>query len=233
MSKHDGHRDRMRNRFLEQGLDGFEDHQVLEMLLYYSIPRKDTNEMAHDLIAAFGSFSGVLDAPVGELCKVPGVGMSIATMLSFAGSVVRYYMVDKAKQDVTIFATLNDCVDYLRPYFTGRRNETVYMLCLDAKCKLLACKMLGEGSVNSAAVPLRKIVDIALATNATSVVLAHNHPGGIAFPSGDDLNTTKQLANILRSVDIILADHIVFSDEGSVSMAQSGYYDAKMQLTLI
>lgn len=223
----------MRNRFLEQGLDGFEDHQVLEMMLYYCMPRKDTNEVAHDLINAFGSFSGVLEAPVTELCKVPGVGMSAATMLSFAGSMIRYYMVDKANQDVTIFRTLNDCADYLKPYFTGMRNETVYMLCLDAKCKLLACKMLGEGSVNSAAVPLRKIVDIALSTNATSVVLAHNHPGGVALPSGDDLNTTKQLSNILRSVDIILADHIVFSDEESVSMVQSGIYDAKMQFTLI
>lgn len=233
MSNHDGHRDRMRKRFLEQGLDGFEDYQVLEMMLFYCIPRRDTNELAHDLINTFGTFHAVLDAPVSELCKVKGVSDNTATMLSLAGSMVRYYMVNKVKQDVKILATINECVEFLKPYFTGRRNEVIYILCLDSKCKVLACKMLGEGSVNTAAVPLRRIVDFAMSTNATSVVLAHNHPGGVAIPSSDDVNTTKQLSSVLRSVDILLADHIVFSDEDCVSMAQSGLYDSKMQFTLI
>ena len=233
MSKHDGHRARMRKRFLEQGLEGFEDHQVLEMLLYYSVPREDTNELAHDLIESFGSFSNVLEAPVTDFMKVKGVGEKTATMLSFVGSTVRYYMVDKKKQDSNILSTLNECVDYLKPYFTGRRNETVYILCLDAKCKVLLCKNLGEGGVNSAAVPMRKIVDVAMASNATSVVLAHNHPGGLAYPSGDDVNTTKQLAATLQAVDVILADHIIFSDEESVSLTQSGYYTPQMSYALI
>lgn len=233
MSVHDGHRERMRKRFLEQGLDGFDNHQVLEMLLYYTIPRGDTNEIAHKLIKTFGSFSQVLETSVQDLCKVEGVGERTATMLSFVGSLVRFYLVDKKKLDGKSLNSINECIAYLKPYFTGRKNEAVYILCLDSKCKILVCKMLGEGSVNSAAVPLRKIVDVAMSSNATSVILAHNHPGGIALPSGDDVATTKQLATTLRSVDVILADHVIFADEECVSLAQSGIYDPKMTITLI
>lgn len=233
MSVHDGHRARMRKRFLEQGLEGFEEHQVLEMLLYYSIPRENTNELAHALIREFGSFSQVLEASVQDLCKVPGVGLQTATLLHFSGDMIRYYLIDKKKLDGKILSTINDCVAYLKPHYTGRKNETVYMLCLDSKCKLLMCKFLGEGSINSAAIPLRKIVDVAMSSNATSVILAHNHPGGVALPSSDDVATTKHLATTLRTVDIILADHIIFADEESVSLAQSGIYNPKMTFALI
>ena len=233
MAVHDGHRDRMRKRFLEQGLDGFDDHQVLEMLLYYTISRGDTNELAHKLIKTFGSFSQVLEASVQDLCKVQGVGERTATMLHFSGSMIRYYLVDKKNLDGKSLNNINECIAYLKPYFTGRKNEVVYILCLDSKCKILLCKILGEGSVNSAAIPLRKIVDVAMSSNATSVILAHNHPGGIALPSPEDVATTKQLASTLRSVDVILADHVVFADGEGVSMVQSGIYDPKMTITLI
>ena len=93
--------------------------------------------------------------------------------------------------------------------------------------------MLGEGSVNSAAVPMRRIVDVAMASNAASVILAHNHPGGVAFPSGDDVNTTKQLALTLQAVDVVLADHIIYSDEDCISLTQSGYYDPNISYTLL
>lgn len=233
MAVHDGHRDRMRKRFLEQGLDGFDDHQVLEMLLYYTISRGDTNELAHTLIKTFGSLSQVLEASVQDLCKVPGVGERTATMLHFAGSMIRYYLVDKKNLEGKSLSNINECIAYLKPYFTGRKNEVVFILCLDSKCKILLCKQLGEGSVNSAAIPIRKIVEVAMASNATSVILAHNHPGGIALPSSDDVATTKQLASTLRSVDVILADHVVFADGEGVSMVQSGIYDPKMTITII
>lgn len=233
MSIHDGHRARLRKRFIEHGAESMEDHQILEMLLFYSIPRGDTNELAHALMAAFGSFSAVLEASATDLCRVPGIGMQSATMLSFMGSVVRRYLIDKNNQNVTIIGSVTDCTDYLQPYFAGRKNETVYILCLDAKCKVLSCKQIGEGSINSAAIPLRRVVDIALSCNASSVVLAHNHPGGIALPSKDDISTTKQIAAVLKSVDVILADHIVYSDDDCVSMYQSGLFKPDMHITVI
>ena len=116
---------------------------------------------------------------------------------------------------------------YLVPQFHGKRNETVMLLCLDAKCKVLTCRELSEGSVNSAGVSVRKVVETALYCNASTVILAHNHPSGLAFPSGEDVVTTKRVADALRAVDVLLFDHIIVSDDDFVSLTQSGYYNPK------
>lgn len=223
MSIHDDHRQRVRERFLESGLDGFNDIQVLEFLLFYCIPRKDTNPIAHELLNHFGSLSQVMEAPVEELKKVSGIGENAAVFLQLVTAVGRYYQIDRAKQ-MKILPTIEDCGKYLIPFFHGQRNETVFLLCLDAKCKVICCKEIGEGSVNSAGVPIRRIVETALGVTATTVVLAHNHPSGLALPSGEDIQTTRRVAAALSAVEISLADHIVVADDDFVSIAQSGYY---------
>ena len=221
MSIHDGHRQRMKDRFLEEGLDHFSDVQVLEILLYYAIPRKDTNPIAHELLERFGSLSQVLEAPVEELEKASGVSRNAAVLLKLVTDMGRYYQVSRMTQ-FSVLKTIRECGEYLKPYFFGRRNETVYLLCLDAKCKVLCCREVGEGSVNSANVPIRRIVEMALGVNATSVVLAHNHPSGLALPSGEDVATTKRVAAALATVDVQLVDHIIVADDDFVSMVQSG-----------
>ena len=223
MSIHDGHRQRLKKRFLNEGLDGFEPNQVLELLLFYCISRQDTNPIAHRLLNHFGSFTQVMEASPEELKKVPGIGDSVATFLSLVTSAGRYYQ-DQSKQVTGILSDLEECGKYLIPKFFGRRNETVFLLCLDAKCKVLCCKEVGEGSVNSAAVPIRRIVEMALGVNATSVVLAHNHPSGVALPSSEDVQTTCRLAMALSAVEITLIDHVVVADNDYVSMRQSGVY---------
>ena len=135
----------------------------------------------------------------------------------------RYYQV-KQTNPGKILRTIDQCGNYLVPYFFGREQETVFMLCLDAKCKVLCCKMVGEGSVNSANIPVRRVVEMALAANATTVVLAHNHPSGLAIPSADDIQTTQKIAAALATVEIILADHIVVSKDDYVSITQSNFY---------
>ena len=224
MSMHDGHRQRLRNRFLTEGLDNFNDINVLEMLLFYTVPRKDTNEIAHRLLDAFGSFSGVFDAKVEDLEKVEGVGSSSATFLSLLGSFSRYYQ-KSLTESINIVKTIDECASILRPLFSGRRDERVYLLCLDAKCKVICTKFLSEGSVNTTAISMRKIVETALSVNASSVVLAHNHPSGLALPSENDVYTTSNIAKTLKSVDITLVDHLIFGDEEYISMNQSGYFD--------
>ncbi len=219
---HADHRQRVKERFLKSGLDDFSEVQVLEMLLFYCIPRKDTNPIAHELLNRFGSLSQVLEAPAEELAKVPGMGENSAVFLSLVTQVGRYYLVNRAQQ-TTMLTSIEKCGEYLMPFFYGRRNETVFLLCLDAKCKVLGCKMIGEGSVNSAGVPIRRIVETALAANATTVVLAHNHPSGLALPSGEDVQTTRRVAAALSTVEIGLADHIVVAEDDFVSMVQSGY----------
>lgn len=228
MSIHTGHRQRLKDRFLREGLDNFDELYVLELLLFYCIPRKDTNPIAHALLDHFGSLTNVLEATVEELEKVPGITKNAATFLTMILQVGRYYQI-KRSQPGKILRTIEQCGKYLVPYFYGRENETVFLLCLDAKCKLLGCKMVGEGSVNSANIPIRRVVEIALNANATTVVLAHNHPSGLALPSADDIQTTLRLAKAMDAVEITLADHIVVADNDFVSLAQSGYYRPGME----
>ncbi len=222
MSIHDGHRQRMKERFFHEGLDHFSQFEALEVLLYYAIPRKDTNPIAHALIDRFGSLEQVLDAPVEELEKVPGITRNVAVLMKLVTEMGRLYLVERMK-NIKILRTIKECGEYLKPYFFGRVNETVYLLCLDAKCKVLACREVGEGSVNSANVPIRRIVEIALAVNATSVILAHNHPSGLALPSQEDIATTRRVAAALSTVDVKLVDHIIVADDDFVSLVQSGH----------
>ncbi len=223
MSIHAGHRQRLKERFLKDGLDAFNEHQVLELLLFYAIPQRDTNEIAHELINKFGSLVKVLDATPAELAQVKYVGDHAATLFQLITAVARYYEVTRTKNKVQL-PTIEDCGAYLLPYFRGRANETVFLLSLDAACKVLACEKVGEGSVNSAGIPVRKIVEMALKANATSVILAHNHPSGLAIPSGEDVQTTKRLALALDAVEIGLVDHIVVADEDWTSLRESGLY---------
>ena len=232
MSIHDGHRQRLKNRFRQEGLDHFDEVQVLELLLFYAIPQRDTNPLAHALLDHFGSLPQVLEAPTEELEKVPGVGSNVSTLLTLTTALSRYYMVKRTEQN-TILTSSDQCGEYLLPFFVGRRNETVMMLCLDAKCKVLGCKEVGEGSVNSASVPIRRIVEMALGMNATTVILAHNHPSGVALPSGEDVQTTKRLAAALDAVDITLADHIVVADDDYVSLVQSRMYSPDMYQVIV
>ncbi len=224
MSIHDGHRQRLKERFRQEGLDNFEQHQVLELLLFYCIPRKDTNPIAHKLLERFGSVTKVLEAPVAELKKVDGISDGAADFLHLAMELVRYYCIHDPEVG-DILTTVDACGDYMKPFFTGRRNEMVYLLCLDGKSKVISCKLVGEGSVNSAGVPIRRIVEMAMAENASTAVLAHNHPSGLAVPSDEDVATTIRLSRALWAVDIRLADHIVVADNDFVSLAQSGYYN--------
>jgi DNA repair protein RadC len=224
MSIHDGHRQRIKARFAEQGMDAFTDYQALELMLFYCIPRQDTNELAHQLIERFGSFSQVLDASIEELCSVKGVGYNAAVFLKMFPSVARYYENDKIKFRGEPLLTTEACGARLGPNFQGRCNETVFLLCIDAKGKELCCRLVGEGGINSAGVPIRRIVEISLAAKATTVVLAHNHPSGIALPSAEDVSTTQRVATALEAVDVILADHLVFADGDYTSMVQSGFY---------
>lgn len=223
MSIHMGHRQRLKDRFRAEGLDHFDQRHVLELLLFYAIPQRDTAPLAQALLDRFGSVSGVLDAPAEELEKVNGVGENVSTLLTLITAICRYYLVDRTTNQ-SILTTTSQCGEYLMQRFHGRRNETVFLLCLDAKCKVLCCKEVGEGSVNSANIPVRRIVEIALGVNATTVILAHNHPSGVAIPSNEDILTTRRIGMALEAMEICLADHIVVADDDFVSMAQSGQY---------
>ena len=226
MSIHDGHRQRLKSRFRKEGLDNFDEIHVLELALFYCVARKDTNPLAHALLDHFGSLAQVLEAPIDELTKVPGIGENTAIYITLLREISRYYKTSQVKESKSL-TSIDACAKYLVPYFLGRRDETVFLLCLDAKCDVLCCRKIGEGSVNSASVPIRKIVEMALAVNATSVVLAHNHPSGIAQPSGEDVATTARLFVALDAVGVELSDHIVVAGDHYASIRQGSVIQSK------
>ncbi|WP_295747541.1 DNA repair protein RadC [uncultured Oscillibacter sp.] len=223
MGIHDGHREHMRRRFLENGLSGFADHEALELLLYYAIPRRDTNPIAHELMDRFGTLSGVLSAPVELLKQVDGVGESAAVLLRLAPLLAQKARLAEAEREIAL-NTVDSIGAYLLERFSQERNEAVYQLCLDRKGKLLACKRLGEGSASAVNLDIRKLVENALLSSASSVILAHNHPSGVALPSDDDHTATQQARAALEAIGVQLADHIIVADGDFVSFFDSGYF---------
>ena len=221
MSIHEGHRERMRKQLKTSGMDSLSDVQVLEMLLYYAAPRGDTNPAAHALLKRFGTLDGVFSAPETELRKIDGVGEAAAQLLLLVPQVARRCLMSRSTQ-IQVLDTTYKCGQYLLPFFHGEREEVVYLLCLDAKCKALDCVLIHRGGVNVASIAARKVVKAALDSNATSVVLAHNHPSGLALPSQEDKQTTMVLKAALDAVGVVLADHIIVADDDFVSMRDDG-----------
>ena len=219
---HKGHRQRLYDSYLQTGLDGFSDVVVLELLLTFAIPRRDTNAIAHGLLQRFGSLYAVFEAPTESLMQVPGVTQRAAVLLHMQPQLWRCYAASR-QAGTRIFPTREDCANYILSQFRGAREEQVHMMSLDAKCKLLDYRKVSEGSVNSTVLPIRKVVEAALAVNATSVLIAHNHTSGIALPSKEDLQATALLQTALKCVDVYLIDHIIVADEDYVSLKDSGY----------
>ncbi|MEG1657876.1 MAG: DNA repair protein RadC [Oscillibacter sp.] len=222
MGMHDGHREKMRLRFQNTGLSGFADHEALELLLYYAIPRQDTNPIAHRLMERYGSLSAVLSAPMEDLQKVEGIGERGAILLSLVPQLGRKARLADVGQD-TILNSTEKSGRYLLEQFSGEKNEVIYQLCLDRKGKLLACKRLGEGGASAADLNVRKMMENALLTSASAVILAHNHPSGIALPSQEDYATTRQVKEALSTIGVPLIDHIIVADGDYVSLADSGF----------
>lgn len=220
MGLHDGHRQRKKTQFLQQGLESFADHEVLELLLYYAIPRRDTNELAHRLLQKFGTLRGVLQASTEELQQVEGVGENAAVFLTLLPAVA-----SRLQQETFRDRVLNS-VESAGAFFlyllASERREVLYQVNLDAKGKLLNYRRLSSGTAAMTPVSVREVVENALHADASRVLLGHNHPSGVALPSEEDRQVTLQIQQALSTMGIVLSDHIVVADGDFVSMAASG-----------
>ncbi len=216
-----GHRDRVRERYLNTGLDVFQDYEALELLLFYAIPRKDTKSTAKNLIARFGSLPAVLDATVEELTEA-GLSPNAAILLKLVPDMNRYYAVktDGAGQKVR---STSDAGRILCAMFRHEQTESVRLLCLNAGGKVLKLAQLNEGDINAVHFSVRKIVETALSAKAVSVILAHNHPGGTLTPSKEDLDATNSAKAALSTVGIQLLDHLIISGDSYCSLREDGY----------
>ncbi|MBQ3018351.1 MAG: RadC family protein [Clostridia bacterium] len=217
---HEGHRGRLKERFLEQGIDSFEAHNILELLLFYSIPRRDTNEIAHDLLKNFGTLKGVFDADFNDLIKVDGIKENSATLIKLIPAIARAYATDKYSSNF-IFDTAEKIGEFFLDKYVGEKNEIIYLLLLNNRYEMLDIVKLHEGSVNSALISPRKIIDLVVKYNASMIVLAHNHPDGNAYPSMDDIETTADLMSTFDSVDVRLLEHYVVSNNDYYTIIHS------------
>ena len=221
MGIHDGHRQRMKKRFLDYGLDNFDDVNVLELLLFYAQPRQDTNELAHALMGRFGSLSAVLEASAADLRTVDGIGDNAAALLGLIPAMSRRYMIGKTPADEPV----NDPASagrYFIPRFMYETEEVVLALLLDARKQPILCREISRGVVNAAEINARKMAELCLERKASAVILAHNHLSGVALPSAEDETATARLSRALRLIGVELVDHIVVAGCEYVSMRESG-----------
>ncbi len=221
MSIHKGHRQRVKARYLTEGIDSFQDHEVLELLLFYCIPMKDTNELAHQLIKEFGSLSGVFDADAKDLCAKAKLTENTAVLLSMIPSLARRYNQGKFK-DKPVLNSSTKAGKYSTTLFTGRLYEVFYVICLDCQNRVNNATLLHEGTINEAPVYPRLIVETALRHQANSIILAHNHPGGSLEPSQADIEVTKKIKVAVEAISIKVVDHVIVAGDSYYSFAENG-----------
>lgn len=217
-----GHRSRLRDRFQKEGLTHFEDHEVLELMLFYAIPRADTNPIAHRLMQHFGSLSAVLEADMKDLQAIAGMGEQSALFIHALPALTRRYFHDRIHRDKPLLDSASAVSEYVKPLMAGRKSEVFYVLCLDAQCHAVYPAQVSQGTVKASYVHPRLVVEAALKHNAANVVLAHNHPSGSVTPSQADYHLTRQLVQALGALEIKVLDHIIVGDDATYSFADKG-----------
>ena len=221
MAGHEGHRERIRRRFLRWGLEGFDDHNVLELLLFYALPRQDTSLLAHTLLDTFGSLDRVFEARPEELLRVPGVGENAAALLRLIPAAARRYLLAK-EAERPVLRDAEALGRFFLPRFLSLRRECVMLLCLDPKMRVLDCRVISEGSFVSADFRLRDILQLVLMYNTRCAVLAHNHVDGLPQASPEDVSATREVARALALVDVELLDHIIVAGQEFISLREDG-----------
>lgn len=219
-SVHHGHRERLKERFAKHGLDAFENHEILELLLFYAIPRKDTNELAHRLLNEFGSLPAVLEAEQDALCRVEGISTHSASLIRLCSQLFVRYEAEK-QVSVRAFSDIEHVATYLKPFFAGESIEKALVLSTNNRFELLGCDVLSTGTVTTTEARTREIAEYALRRKATGIILAHNHPSGFASPSTEDVQLTSRLVQNLRAMDIAVMDHLIFAGKNYTSLRKS------------
>lgn len=210
MNPHKDHRGRVKTRFHSEGLDSFAEHNALELLLFYAIPQKDTNELAHALLDKFGNIAGVFNAEISELMKVDGIGEHAATLLKLMPQMARRYFLECGDTEGQA-QTADGLGKMFVNKFVGETNEVVYLTMLDNSMRIIETVRIFDGSVNSAHVTPRMLLEPCVIRKAAVAVIAHNHPMGLAIPSGEDIYTTRNLETALQTVGIPLLEHYIIA----------------------
>ncbi len=216
-----GHRQRLRERFLANGLDGFQDYEIIELLLTLGTPRRDCKRTAKEALAAFGNLRNVLEASPKELQQVTGIGPNNIFGLKIAQAVARRYLSDRIQQREFI-ASSEDVKHYLVHHLRDKSREVFLMIYLNGRNQVMGQEILFEGTLTSSAVYPREVVKSVLFHDAAAVVLVHNHPSGNARPSSEDRKITSRIIEALKTIDVVVHDHLLVAGNEIVSFADLG-----------
>lgn len=219
---HAGHRDRMKQRLIFHGSDSFNSHELMEMLLYYALPRQNTNEQAHRLMEQFGSLRGIFQADYQELIAVEGIKSHTASLILVCGGILRRIALEENKP-IDHYERMEQAVNYLRNLYVGVKVERAYLMLFDNGMKLIDCINLGDGVINQANILPRKVIQEAILKQATGVLLAHNHPGGLAIPSPEDIEITGHLNYALSVSGVTLLDHLILTETSVMSIMNTQF----------
>ncbi|MBE6845522.1 MAG: DNA repair protein RadC [Ruminococcus sp.] len=219
---HKGHRQRIRQKFMKTGFTAFADHEKLELLLFYAIPMKDTNPIAHNLLNRFKSIGGVFDATYEQLMEVDGISESTAVFLKLVPEMAKEYMLSE-NIHVCMDSTEAVC-NFFSTQFIGDVNEKIKIACVDDRLRLICCETIAEGTPGSVKVDIRTLVKFTYMNNSESIIMAHNHPNGDSLPSDDDIRHTTEIYKKLRMVGINLIDHIVVAKGQATSLKSVGAF---------
>lgn len=220
-----GHHKRLRERFNKSGLDGFHDYEVLELLLTYVFPNRDTKLIAKDLLERFKTLAGVFSAEKEELREVKWIGERTAVYLKLVNDTLGFIFEERARNEKIQFTKTAQLFEYFKATIGNKKNEVMRVVYLDSRNKFIYAENLSEGTVAEAVAFPRKIVESALKYHAVSVIIAHNHPGGVAEPSDNDDKITEQIKNALQTVNINLQDHLVIAGDEYFSYRKTGYLE--------
>lgn len=221
---HSGHRDRLRTKYLQNGIESLAPHEVIELLLFNAVPYRNTNDIAKRLLDRFGSLSAVLDTPIETLIEA-GLTRNQAAFIKLIPDVTRLYMQDRYRDDDRII-DLAELPERIKRIYIGRmRVEHLWILLVDIKMKEVYSGILSKGSFGSSEVSVRRIMTLALNYGAAGVILAHNHPSGLALPSREDFRATERIRDSLHTIGVELLDHYIVADDDCVSLRESGLLD--------
>lgn len=211
-----GHRDRLRQRFRESGGDALHDYEMLELVLFRALPRKDTKPLAKELIAKFGSYSEVLNAPGERLAEVDGVGDAVITELKLIRSAALRLMREEVMER-PVLDSWSSVLNYCRAAMGFEAKEQFRILFLDKRNRIIADEMQQEGTVDHTPVYVREVVKRALELSSTAIILVHNHPSGDPTPSRADIEMTRQIVEAAKNLGITVHDHIIVGKDGHAS----------------
>ncbi|MCD7730583.1 MAG: hypothetical protein LUI05_03695 [Oscillospiraceae bacterium] len=218
----EGHRRRLKEKFVRTGFEGFNDQQIIELILFYCYNRIDTSEMSKRLVNHFGNIGEVMDAPIEDLIRIGQISFSAATLIKVIAKTTQPYY--RSHMEKTCFDSPEKLKSLFLSYFISLKHEEFRIACFDNDLRIMNCSIVNTGTLSRDPIDMRRVVEIVIASKATLIALGHNHVGGTPLPSDADIVLTKNIVNLMKCIDVRVLDHVIVGASDSYSMRKNGYF---------